>query len=250
MDPARLLDGRLKLRHFVLADALTDLGSVVAAAARLRSTQPALTRTLRELEDILGVPLYERGPRGVVPTVYGAAFTEHARAILAQVTQAGEHQAELADARRGTVTVGSHLAGSNLLLPAAIARFKSERPLVTVTIREASPDALLTELEAGRVDLIVGRLAGVPDPGHTVRHTLYGEPVRLVARNGHPARATEPLSLASLAAFPWILPGPETALRGELEEVFLRHDLALPENRVECTSILTKIGRASCRERV
>lgn len=239
MDPAHLLDGRLKLRHLILVDALTRQGSVVAAAVRLHSTQPALTRTLRELEDMLGVSLYERGPRGVVPTIYGAAFTEHARAVLAQVTQAGEHLAELADARRGTVTVGSHLAGANLLLPAAVARFKAQRPCVTVAIREASPEALNTELEAGRVDLIVGRLTGVADRGRTVRHALYGEPVRLVARTDHPAWGLSPLSLSGLIDYPWILPGPETALRGELEEAFLAHDLPLPENRIECTSILT-----------
>jgi DNA-binding transcriptional LysR family regulator len=239
MDPAHLLDGRLKLRHLVLVDALTAHGSVVAAAARLHSTQPALTRTLRELEDILGVSLYERGPRGVVPTIYGVAFTGHARAVLAQVNQAAEHLAELADAWRGIVTVGSHLAGSNLLLPAAVARFKTQRPGVTVAIREASPEALNTELEAGRLDLIVGRLTGVPDRGRTVRHVLYREPVRLVARRDHPAWDLPALSLPGLIDFPWILPGPETALRGELEEVFLAHDLALPQNRIECTSILT-----------
>ena len=100
MELPRLLDGRLKLRHLVLVDALTEHGSIVAAAAHLRITQPGLTRTLHELEDMLGVTLYERGPRGVTPTLYGTAYTAHARAVLAQITQAGQHIAELADARR------------------------------------------------------------------------------------------------------------------------------------------------------
>jgi DNA-binding transcriptional LysR family regulator len=236
MELPRLLDGRLKLRHLVLVDALAQHRSLVGAAAHLRVTQPVLTRALRDLEQVMGVALYERGPRGVTPTIYGTAFTEHAQAVLAQLNQAGRHVAELADAALGTVAVGTHLAGSNLLLPRAIARLKAQRPNVTVTIREASPDALLAELTAGRLDFVVGRLTGTASRG-TVAHRLYDEPIRLVARRGHPA--AERTALADLIDYPWVLPGPETALRDELERVFLRHDLALPADRVECTSILT-----------
>jgi DNA-binding transcriptional LysR family regulator len=237
MDLPRLLDGRLKLRHLTLVDALSERGSVVGAAAHLRVTQPVLTRALRDLEEILGVSLYDRGPRGVTPTIYGTAFTEHARAVLAQLTQAGRHVAELADAGLGTVTVGSHLAGSNLLLPRAIARLKAERPHVTVVIREATPEALLADLEAGRVDFVVGRITGMPVRAF-VQRRLYDEPVRLVTRRGHPAGKLKRPTVADLIDYPWVLPGAETALRGELEQVLLRHDLPLPANRIECTSIL------------
>ncbi|HEY7045703.1 MAG TPA: LysR substrate-binding domain-containing protein [Jatrophihabitantaceae bacterium] len=237
MEP-HLLDGRLKMRHLVLVDALTEQGSLVGAASQLHVTQPALTRALRELEDILGVTLYERGPRGATPTLYGAAFTEHARAVLAQLAQAGRHVAELASAERGTVAVGTHLAGSNLLLPRAIAALKAEHPRVTVVIREGTPEALLADLDAGRVDLIVGRITGTADPATTRSTVLYDEPIRLVARVGHPAN-TAGLTIADLLAYPWILPGPQTALRRELEQVFARQDLPLPENRIESTSILT-----------
>jgi len=238
VDIPRLLDGRLKLRHLVLVDALSEHGSVVGAAAHLRVTQPALTRALRDLEEILGVELYDRGPRGVTPTIYGTAFTEHARAVLAQLTQAGRHVAELADAGLGTVTVGTHLAGSNLLLPRAIARLKADRPNVTVIIREAMPESLLTDLEAGRVDFVVGRLTAPAQRARRQRR-LYDEPVRLVVRRKHPATRLRSATVADLIDYPWALPGIETALRGELEQVFLRHDLPLPANRIECTSILT-----------
>jgi DNA-binding transcriptional LysR family regulator len=238
MESPRLLDGRLKLRHLVLVDALTERGSVVRAATQLRVTQPVLTRALRDLEEILGVQLYERGPRGLTPTIYGHAFTEHARAVLAQLTQAGRHVAELADAGLGTVTVGTHLAGSNLLLPRAIAALKAERPQITVIIREASPEALGADLAAGRVDVVVGRITSLAARGVT-QQRLYDEPVRLVCRREHPATALRRPRLPELMSYPWILPGTETALRGELEQVFLRHELPLPVNRIECTSILT-----------
>ncbi|MBP1160998.1 DNA-binding transcriptional LysR family regulator [Rhodococcus sp. PvR044] len=238
MDTPRLLDGRLKLRHLVLVDALTRQGSVVGAAAALHVTQPVATRSLHDLESILGVELYERGPRGITPTIFGEAFTSHARAVIAQLTQAGRHVVELADADRGTVVVGTHLAGSNVLLPGAIARLKVERPLLTVIVREGTPETLLVELEAGRVDLIVGRLTSPTDQS-AIRDTLYEESVELVTRAHHPLAELDGLTLADLADYPWILPGVETSLRRELEEFFARNGMPLPENRVEATSFLT-----------
>ncbi|AHH20973.1 putative transcriptional regulator, LysR family [Nocardia nova SH22a] len=238
MDLPRLLDGRLKLRHLVLVDALTRHGSVVGAAAALHVTQPVATRSLHDLEAILGVDLYDRGPRGITPTIFGDAFTTHARAVLAQLDQAGRHVVELARADRGTVVVGSHLAGSNVLLPRAIARLKSEHPLLTVVVREGSPEALLVELESGRVDLIVGRLTA-PSDETAMRGALYDESVEPVTRAGHPLTVRGTVTIADLTAYPWILPGTGTSLRLELEKFFARNGIPLPENRVEATSYLT-----------
>ncbi|MFB4315069.1 LysR substrate-binding domain-containing protein [Actinomadura sp. 21ATH] len=238
METPRLLDGRLKLRHLVLVDALSERGSVVGAAAALHVTQPVVTRGLHDLEAILGVTLYERGPRGITPTDFGTAFTEHARAVLAQLTQAARHVKELADATRGEVVVGTHLAGSNLLLPRAIARLKADRPLLNVIVREATPEALMVELTAGRVDLIVGRLSS-PSTEDTVRRSLYQESIRLIVGVHHPLAGRDGIGLEELRGYPWILPGVETTLRRELEGFFVRNGADLPENRVEATSYLT-----------
>ncbi|KUL45992.1 LysR family transcriptional regulator [Streptomyces sp. NRRL F-4489] len=238
MNPDDLLNGRLKLRHLVLLTALADHGSLLRAAEHLHVTQPALTRTLRELETLLGVELFERGPRGMTPTVYGRAFAAHARRVLAELRQAGRHLAELADGQVGTVTVGAHLAGTNVLLPRAIAALKAERPRVTVVVREATPDLLEAELLAGDVDFTLGRLLPSPDTRVT-QHTLCRESIRLVTRAGHPAHTLGDPALEDLLAYPWVVPVPQTALRHELEEALWRRGLSLPEDRVECTSILT-----------
>lgn len=238
MTRTRLLDGRLKFRHLVLMDALVRQGSVNGAAAELHFTQPVATRGLQELEEILGAQLFTRSARGVTPTVYGEAFVGHARVVLAQVQQADSHISELTDAQRGTVVVGTHLVGSNVLIPKAIAAVKLERPHLTVIVRENTPEALLVELEAARIDLIVGRLTASSDE-HAERRWLYDESINLVVRGGHPLAGSGSVSLAELSDFPWILPGTETALRAELEQFFARHDLALPRNRVETTSFLT-----------
>ncbi|MGY0235825.1 LysR substrate-binding domain-containing protein [Longispora urticae] len=234
-----LLGGKLKLRHLVLVTAIADHGSVLRAAEHLRLAQPAATRALREVEDLLGVDLFTRGPRGMRPTVYGEAFLEHARAVLTELRRAGERIVGLADAEVGTVTIGTLLAGSNVLLPRAIASLKRDRPGVTVVVRESTFDTLVPALLAGEVDLIVGRLNPVHTRPELRQVTLYSEPVRLVVRAGHPAVGRADLTLADLMDYPWILPLTQTALRQELEQVLARHHLELPADRVECTSILT-----------
>lgn len=239
MDASRLLDGRLKLRHLVLVTTIAEQGSVVRAAEQLHITQPVVTRGLRDLEAILGVELFQRGPRGVSPTLIGKAFLEHARAVLAQIRQAGQHVTELNQGHIGAVTVGTHLAGSNLLLPKAILRMKDARPRVTVVVKEATPDVLAADLLAGRIDLMVGRLTPGDDDGQMTQIRLYQEPIRLVTRTSHPAQSLPQPSLSDLLSYPWVLPVSQTALRHELEEVFFAEGLPLPRDRVECTSILT-----------
>ena len=234
-----LLNGRLKLRHLVLVVAIADQGSVLRAAEHLHLAQPAVTRSLREVEGILGVELFTRGPRGVTPTLFGDAFIEHARAVLAELRRAGERITGLADGEVGTVTIGTLLAGSNVLLPRAIAALKKDRPGITVIVQEATFDAQVPRLLDGEIDLILGRLNPIDDLRGLRQITLYGEPVLLVARRDHPARTVPDLALADLLAYPWVLPLEQTALRTELEQVFRASGSALPGNLVECTSVLT-----------
>ncbi|GAA2658585.1 LysR substrate-binding domain-containing protein [Streptomyces lunalinharesii] len=234
-----LLDGRLKLRHLVLAVAIEEHGSLLRAAEHLRLAQPAVTRSLRELEGILGVELFVRGPRGATPTLFGTAFTEHARSVLAELRRAGERISGLADGAVGTVTVGTLVAGSNVLLPRAVAALKAARPGITVVVQEATFDAQVPRLLDGEVDLVLGRLNPIDDQPALRQITLYREPVLLVARPGHPVRSRPGLTLADLLDHPWVVPLRQTALRQELEQVFHDAGLPLPGNLVECSSALT-----------
>lgn len=201
-------------------------------------TQPVVTRGLREVEDLLGVQLFERLPRGVRPTEYGQAFIERALSVLTELRAASEEMTLLRTGQLGTVTVGTHLAGSNLLLPRAIAALKAQHPRLTVVVRESTPDMLQQMLLAGDLDLTVGRLSpSVPVRLEQVR--LHQEPIRLVARADHPVHKRSKVSLADLVHFPWIFPVAQTALRAELEALFFHEGLPLPADRVECTSMLT-----------
>jgi DNA-binding transcriptional LysR family regulator len=242
MDRLRLLDGRLKVRHLVLVDALTCHGSVVGAAAALHIAQPVASRTLQELEAILGAPLYKRGPRGVTPTIIGDAFTGHARAVLAQLSQAGRQvtelaDPELADPHHGTVVVGTYPAESYTHLCKAIAGLKGQRPLLTVIVRESSAEALSVELQAGRIDLIVGRFTS-PTTESEIRTPLYDESFKICTRAQHPLAQRRTITFSDLGDYPWIIPGTETALRSEMEQLFARHAMPLPQNRIEAPSYL------------
>ncbi|MFF2389199.1 LysR substrate-binding domain-containing protein [Agromyces sp. NPDC058104] len=238
MSTDRLLDGRLKIRHLVLVTTIADEGTLVRAAEALHITQPVVTRGLREVEELLGVPLFERLPRGVTPTEYGRPFIERARSVLAELRIAGEEVRLLQSGQLGTVTVGTHLAGSNLLLPRAIAGLKAEHPRLTVVVREGTPDTLQQLLLAGDLDLMVGRLSSSV-PVRLEQERLHLEPIRLVARAGHPVHQGPTTALAELVRYPWIFPLAQTALRAELEAVFFHEGLPLPADRVECTSMLT-----------
>lgn len=238
MDRLRLLDGRLKLRHLVFVDVLTRQGSVTSAAAVLHITQPVATRTLRDLEAILGVSLYERGPRGVTPTIFGETFTQYARVILSQLSQASRHVVELAAADCGNVIVGCDPAGSGVLLLEALARLKAQRPGLTVVMQEGSAEALSVELTAGRIDVMVGRLGSQTSRGE-VATALYGESLAVFTRVGHPLVAAGVSALADVVGYGWIIPGEPTALRGEAEQLFAHHEMGLPGNRMEVSSFLS-----------
>lgn len=240
----RLLDGRLKLRHLSLVCALADQGTMVRAAEHLHVTQPVLTRNLRELEDLVGIRLFDRGPKGVTPTAVGEAFVGHARAVLGQIVQAGTAIDDLIHARSGRVRVGTHLAGSSLLLPEAISQLKRHSPGITVLVREATPDVLGAELLAGDLDVVVSRLRPTTIDPRLRTEELYREPVALVTRPGHPVqqrRGTEgwvPQLAELVADYPWVVPVQQTDLRHQFEDLLAEERLALPTDRVECTSMM------------
>ena len=118
----------LTIRQLRIAAAIGDAGSLVGAAATLNVTQPTISKALHELEAIVGVELFERTRRGVVPTLFGIALVRHAKLLMSQIRHAAEELADLKDGTGGRVVVGTLLAASATLLPGAIARLRRERP--------------------------------------------------------------------------------------------------------------------------
>ncbi|MCB2101627.1 MAG: LysR family transcriptional regulator [Rhodobacterales bacterium] len=232
------LGAQVKLRQLRILVAIADHGSLVRAGRHLGISQPAVTRCLKELEDLLGLPLFLRTARGVAPTAFGARFIDHAKAMLAELRYAEEDLADVTEAHAGRVAVGTLLAAAPRLLPKAVARLKAERPAITVTVVEGTNDRLLPALRVGDLDLVVGRLPEAPEDGLD-QEVLYTEPIRVVVRAGHPLAGRAGLRLADLADCQWILPLPETALRRQIEDDFRAAGVAPPAHPIESVSILT-----------
>ncbi|WP_340537832.1 LysR family transcriptional regulator [Nocardioides sp. GXZ039] len=239
MSTEQIFGGRLTMRHLVLLTTIADEGSFVGAAQALYSSQPAVTRSVREVESLVGVELFSRGPRGVTPTQFGEILIDHARSALGNLRRAAEEIREIRRSGVRPVRVGTNLAGAHSLLPRAVVALKQARPEITVSVVEGTAEQLSTSLLRSDLDLFVGRL----DPGtyrgalHHIR--LYDEAVRLVVRRGHPALEAQAPELADLLDYPWILPLRPSQLRMEIDEVFADQGLPLPVNVVECSTLLT-----------
>lgn len=235
---------RLKLQHLWVALAVAEEGSAVAAAQRLYLSQPSVTRTLRELEDVLGAPLFDRTSSGMALLDHGGPFLDHVRAALAHLRVGTEHARRAARGETGSVAVGVHSAGASTLLPRAIVSLTRELPEVRVAVREEVPDALVGLLVGGGIDLMLTResfaAAHTAAGGEALHFELLDEEsiVVIASAASHWAYAG-PVGLADLAAEQWILPTRATHLRSELETAFARAGVALPHRAVECTAAQT-----------
>lgn len=234
-----LADGRLKLRHLKLVIAIADEGTLAAAADQLDVSQPVASRSLQEIEGIVGLQLFVRGRGGVKPTPAGLHFIRHAQGILTELKLASRDLREVAQGQVGRVVVGTGVAGIDPLLPLAVDSFHAEAPDVVVSIFEAPPSELLAALLDGSVDLVMGR--SVP---HHLSEQLLTRPIyveRLVPAVSveHELAESDDLKIEDLIQFRWVVPDERTAARSDFSQALLNLGLSLPPKRVECSSILT-----------
>jgi len=236
--PDWYLRSRLRMRHVLLLVALDEHRNMHRAAASLRMTQPAATRLLGGLERMLGLKLFERGPRGLTPNAYGESLIRHARAMLSTLDHAREEMNSLAAGAEGRIALGALLVAAPVLVPKAIARFKQRHPLHTVLVQEGSATALLPALRRGELDLVVGRVTSdVPGEGLAFE-AFYSEPMQVVARPGHPLARRRALRLRDLADEAWIVPAPDAPYRRRLDAAFRQAGAAMPRRLVESVSVV------------
>ena len=230
---------RVSVRELRLVVAIAEGGSMVRAAEAVGLTQPAVTKAVRNLERDLGVALFERGNRGVTPTIYGETLVHHAQRVLAQVSHAAEEIDDLAHGAGGRVATGTLLAASAWLLPKAIARLRAERPRVVVDVVEGTNDRLQPMLLRGDLDMVVGRLSEFRHRAGLHQEPIYSEEIVILANPAHPLARHQDLNLADLRQADWILPPPETTLRRQIEKAFFDADVEPPRCVVQSVSLLT-----------
>lgn len=236
-EPGWYIRNELKLRHLHLLVALDDLRSMGKVAAHTHVTQPAVSKALGEMEKGLGMKLFERASRGIVPTVYGECLVRHARAVLNELHQAGDELRGLESGALGRITVGVLSNVIPALLPQSIALLNKRSPGINVHLAEGSMDRLLPRLLLGELDLIVGR----PVENHAVSDlgtkTLSEQAIVLVTGPQHPLARRRALKWPDLRDYTWVLPPAGMLLRAPLERTFKRHGMPMPANYVEALSV-------------
>ena len=180
------LRARLKPRQLLLLIALDDEGNINRAAQMLNITQPAASKLLKDLEDALGVALFDRLPRGMRATVYGESMVRHARMALSSLSQAHDEIEALKAGSHGQVSVGAITSPGLVLLPPAVALLKRELPSLQVSLQIETSDVLMERLSQGKLDMLVARLFERHDKTGLRYEPLTEEPVCAVARPGHP----------------------------------------------------------------
>lgn len=228
---------RIRLRHIQCFVAVAQEQHLGKAADKLLLSQPAISKTLLELESLVGVRLVERGRFGARLTRDGHAFLTHAVSVLDALDGARRSVSTDNVAQHEAVHVGALPTVAPDLLPPALARLRSSSPEARVDIQVAANAPLLAKLQAGEVDFILGRMA---DPQMMVGvsfELLYMEPLVVVARAGHPLAERDSISLNELIHYPLIVSTKGTVPRHNTESHLLSRGLKLPPNCVETLSV-------------
>jgi DNA-binding transcriptional LysR family regulator len=229
---------RLKTRQLLLLVAMEEEGNIHGAAQVLNMTQPAASKLLKDLEDMLEVKLFDRLPRGVRPTWYGETMIRHARMALASLSQAHDEIDALKAGRFGQVSIGSITAPAITLLPEAVALVKEEHPSLRISLQIETSDVLMERLSQGRLDMVIGRLFPRHDKTDLRYEALVEEPVAAIVRPGHPLMDVTSLTLRDLVNVGWIIPPPGSVLRHRFELMFQEEGLDTPGNLIETTALL------------
>lgn len=229
---------RLKTRQLLLLVALAEEGNIHRAAQVLSMTQPAASKLLKDLEDVLEVPLFERLPRGMRPTWYGETMIRHARMALASLNQAHDELNALKTGHYGQVGIGAITSPGLSLLPAAVALVKQEHPSLRISLDIETSPVLLDRLDQGKLDIVVGRLFAEHDKTHLRYEPLTEELICAIARPGHPLSGMSGLTLRDVLATGWIVPPAGSVLRHRFDLMFQQDGLAPPINTIETSALL------------
>jgi len=241
-----VLDHRVKYRHIQCFLEVARRRSLVKAADALAITQPAVSKTLKELEEILQVRLFERSRRGVILTRYGDVLLHYAGASLAALKQGIDSVAQARMSGESLLNVGVLPSVAARIVPGAVMKFEAEDLATTLTLITGPNTFLLSRLRGGELDLVVGRLA---DPaqmaGLSFAH-LYSENVSFVVRKGHPLLDGRETDLAQIADYTVLYPTEEAVIRPYVERLLITKGLARLPHRIE--TISNSFGRAYTME--
>lgn len=239
MNNRKVMHPAIKLRHIrAFLDIAAEGGLTVVARAQ-GITQPALSRTLAELESLLGQPLFLRQGRKLVLTEAGALFRRHALAAV-QALEAGA--AALHPGAGGTLRVGVLPTVATHFMPRVMLRLRELVPETLLTVETGPHFHLMRLLREGAVELIVGHLPAASEMAGLSFHHLYEEEVIVTVRAGHPGIGRPVAEL--LGTCPVIVPPPTALIRPAVETYLASLGLAGLRPAFETVSLA--VGRGLC----
>src|SRR5918994_3708207 len=216
-DGDRLLRSGLKLQHMRMIVALDEHGQISAAAHVLNISQPAASRMIAEMEDILAVPLCERLPRGIRLTPYGNALARRARAVLLEMREVDREIADLKSGKGGSVFLGAVTAPAIELAVPAIRKIRALYPRIEINVQIETSNVLARELLASRHDFIISRIPDDLNPRLFESRVIGIEKACLIVRRGHPLAGGRPVELEQLTGYDWVFQPGGSLLRRTIE---------------------------------
>jgi DNA-binding transcriptional LysR family regulator len=235
------LVGRLRFRHLDLLVALGEHRNLHRAAQAVHLAQPSATKLVHDLEQLFGVPLFERLPRGMQPTELGAEVLAFAQRTLVDLQRFSEEFNSKRKGGYGQLVIGAIMGAAPDVVARAVADMKKGRPLLSIRLMGETSDEIVEFLLEGKIDLAVGRFSN-PLQHNLIDYEMLGnETLLLVARAGHPLAKIRRLQLPMLEHTPWILQPITSPARQIIEQEFGQAGMKTPANVVECTSIFATL---------
>lgn len=234
------MDRRIKFRHLEAFVTIARAKRLKRAAEQLNLTQPAISKTLRDLEDILNVTLMTRDRSGVRLTPEGQVFLQYAEQSTAALSQGLSSIASLSETGGHVLKIGVLPSVAAQVLPPAIERFRAVSASTILHVDEGSHEFLTDRLRSGELDLVVGRLGNADTMRGLSFTSLYAERVVAVVAPDHPRRRATRLEQIEDDVI--IYPPAAAAIRPLMARQMLTRGLALFADRIECVS--GALGRA------
>jgi len=223
---------RLKLQDLHILMTVVQAGSMGKAAERLNTVQPAISRSIAELERALGVRLLDRQRQGVEPTEYGRALLDCGVAVFDELRQGVKNIEFLADPAAGDLRIGNALTGAASFVSAAIDRLSRRYPRIIFHLVPAGTDKLHRELSGRNIDVLIARQGDPFTDEQFGYEILYHDSYVVLAGAQNPWARRRRIALAELVNEPWVLPTPKSVVGLVAIEAFRACGLDYPRPTV------------------
>ena len=231
------METRISFRHVSCFLAIARERHIGRAAERLNLTQPAVSKTLAELESLAELRLVERGRHGARLTPAGERFLRHAIEVeQAMESAAGALQGPVAPPVQ-ILALGALPTVASGILPDALLRLRERQPQAGVHLYTATNDMLLAALKAGRLDCAVGRMAEPSMMQGISFELLYAEPLVMAVQPRHPLLGERHVSPQAVLQYPLVVAPSGTVPRLHTDAFFDAHALRVPGNCTETLSV-------------